>query len=148
METPQDETPLVEPGGIIAATVEIQRAGSKKFLIRDGPFRAECFIAAHEGRCFAYRNMCPHAGTPLDWTPNDDALFYASVTTGHRAGGYNLANFSSVDTYDPEELIAYEIGYKGQLMDGLLQVDLSAYYYDYETIHMEADVPSALSANM
>jgi outer membrane receptor protein involved in Fe transport len=83
----------------------------------------------------------------LDWTPSDSALLYASVTTGHRAGGYNLANFSSVDTYDPEELIAYEIGYKGQLMEGLLQVDLSAYYYDYETIHMEADVPSELSAN-
>src|SRR4030095_10727336 len=37
--------------------------------------------------------------------------------------------------------------YKGQLFDGQLQIDLSTYYYDYETIHVEADVPSALSAN-
>ena len=30
----------------------------------------------------------------LDWTPNDDILMYFSVTTGYRAGGFNLGYFS------------------------------------------------------
>ncbi len=84
----------------------------------------------------------------LDYEPNDDTLIYAGVTTGHRAGGFgSQGNFSSVETYDPEELTAYEIGYKGQLFDGTLQLNSSLYFYDYENIHTLADVPSALSAN-
>ena len=38
-------------------------------------------------------------------------------------------------TYDPEELIAYEIGYKSQLFDDTLQLNASAYMYDYSSIH-------------
>ena len=29
------------------------------------------FIVNHEGRHYAYVNRCPHAGTPLDWWPNE-----------------------------------------------------------------------------
>jgi iron complex outermembrane receptor protein len=84
----------------------------------------------------------------LDWTPTDNALIYAGVTTGHRSAGLGqLGSFSSIQTYDGEDLTAYELGYKGQLLDGQLQLNASIYYYDYETIHTLADVPSALSAN-
>ena len=34
-------------------------------------------------------------------------------------------------TYDQEEVLAYELGYKGTLLDGQLQVNASAYVYDY-----------------
>jgi iron complex outermembrane receptor protein len=46
-----------------------------------------------------------------------------------------LAFFSKTPGYDPEELIAYELGYKGQFMDGSLQFNGSVYLYDYETVH-------------
>ncbi len=71
----------------------------------------------------------------LDWTPNDNTLVYAGVTTGYRAGGNNLAFFSATPEYDPEELTAYEIGFKTTLLDGTLQWNGSVYYYDYENIH-------------
>ena len=71
----------------------------------------------------------------LDWTPNDRDLWYFSVTSGYRAGGFNLVFFSSTFTYDPEELTAYEIGYKGQFLNDTLQVFASTYYYDYSNIH-------------
>ena len=71
----------------------------------------------------------------LDWTPDDDNLWYFSVTSGYRAGGFNLFFFSSTFEYDPEELIAYEIGYKGQFFNDTLQVFASTYYYDYSNIH-------------
>ncbi len=53
----------------------------------------------------------------LDWAMTDNILWYANVTTGYRGGGYNLVFFSQTGTYGPEELIAYEIGYKGQHLD-------------------------------
>lgn len=71
----------------------------------------------------------------FDWTPTDDSLIYAGVTTGFRAGGNNLGFFSANGEYDPEELTAYEIGYKGSFRDGTLQVNASTYFYDYENVH-------------
>ena len=53
------------------------------------------------------------------------------------------AFFSQSPTYEPEELIAYEIGYKGTLLDGTLQTNASIYYYDYENIHTVAFEQSA-----
>ena len=43
--------------------------------------------------------------------------------------------FSQTPTYEPEELIAYEIGYKSQLLDDTLQLNASLYMYDYSSIH-------------
>ena len=76
----------------------------------------------------------------LDWTPNDDTLVYASVTTGYRAGGYSLGIGDSREatpsgrvplTYDKETVMAYELGYKGTFADGALQFNASWYLYDY-----------------
>ncbi|XOV89296.1 MAG: TonB-dependent receptor [Pseudomonadota bacterium] len=88
----------------------------------------------------------------LDWTPNDDMLMYFSVTTGYRAGGYSLgvtdardqprdssgvptgtsADLGDPFTYDQEEVISYEIGYKGMHLDNTLQVNASLYRYNYD----------------
>jgi len=29
----------------------------------------EGFIICHQGKLMAYRNSCPHAGSPMDWLP-------------------------------------------------------------------------------
>ncbi len=74
----------------------------------------------------------------LDWNVTDNALMYLSATSGYRSGGYNLVFFSRSPTYEPEELIAYELGYKSQLMNNTIQLNGSIYYYDYENIHTVA----------
>ncbi len=74
----------------------------------------------------------------LDWNVNDDVLLYLSATSGYRSGGYNLVFFSATPTYDPEELVAYELGYKAHLLDGTVQLNGSFYLYDYELIHTVA----------
>ena len=74
----------------------------------------------------------------LDWNVTDNTLLYLSATSGYRSGGNNLVFFSATPAYDPEELIAYEFGYKSQLLDGSLQLNGSFYYYDYESIHTVA----------
>lgn len=74
----------------------------------------------------------------LDYNVNDDILLYLSTTTGTRSGGNNLVFFSATPDYDPEELTAYEFGYKMQLLEGRMQLNGSFYYYDYENIHTTA----------
>lgn len=74
----------------------------------------------------------------LDWNVTDNVLLYLSATSGYRSGGNNLVFFSATPDYDPEELVAYEFGYKTHLLDSTLQLNGSFYYYDYETIHTVA----------
>lgn len=80
----------------------------------------------------------------LDWSPTDDDLFYLSATKGYRGGGFNLVFFSSIDQFDPESLVAYELGYKGSLFDGSMQLNTAIYYYDYENVHTIGAAPSLI----
>ncbi len=80
----------------------------------------------------------------LDWNVSDNTLLYFSATSGYRSGGYSLVYFSRSPTYDPEELLAYEFGYKSQWLDNALQINGSMYFYDYETIHTFATEVSDL----
>jgi len=65
-----------------------------------------------------------------------DNMLYATVSTGHKAGGFNDTSpapggvlFNS--TYDPESIIAYELGSKNMIADRHLRLNASAFYYDY-----------------
>ena len=80
----------------------------------------------------------------LDWDVTDEILLYFSATSGYRSGGYNLVFFSNTSAYDPEELLAYEIGYKTQFMDNTLQINGSFYLYDYDNIHTVATEVTSL----
>ncbi len=70
------------------------------------------------------------AGINFQATPRD--LFYASVSSGFKAGGFNDFDPRTGTTapYGPESLTAYEIGYKGRPLKNLT-VTADAYYYDY-----------------
>jgi iron complex outermembrane receptor protein len=73
----------------------------------------------------------------LEYRPTDDWLLYGGVNRGVKAGSVNgpLADGGQVTAeqliYDPEELLSYEIGFKGTALNDLLTVNGSAYYYDY-----------------
>jgi len=42
----------------------------KGFGFGSGGRRFEMFVVRRDGRVYGYVNVCPHAGTPLDWTPD------------------------------------------------------------------------------
>ena len=69
-------------------------------------------------------------GLNFQATPND--LFYASVSSGFKAGGFNDFDprTGSTAPYGPESLTSYEIGYKGRPLPNLT-FTTSAYYYNY-----------------
>jgi iron complex outermembrane receptor protein len=87
----------------------------------------------------------------MDYNITDDSMFYGNVTTGYRSGGFNLVFFSQTPSYEPEELIAYELGYKTQMLNNSLQLNGSIYRYDYDSVHTRTQeacppVPTAQSA--
>lgn len=67
-----------------------------------------------------------------DLTPR--SLLYATLSTGYKAGGFQtiVAAGTASKAYAPEKLRAAEIGSKNRFFDNRLQVNASAYYYDYK----------------
>jgi len=71
----------------------------------------------------------------LDYTLSDDVLLYASWSRGFKSGGFNGANSNTTQQLQPyteEELDAFEIGAKSTLLDGSMQLNVSAFFYDYK----------------
>lgn len=70
----------------------------------------------------------------LDWNITDNSMLYFSASTGYKAGGYNDSDSSR--NYDPEEIKAYELGVKNRFFEDRLQINASAFVYDYENIQV------------
>lgn len=70
----------------------------------------------------------------LDWDIAPDIMAYASVSRGVKSGGFTTYNSGlpqQLDPYNPEKLIAYEIGAKSEWFDRRLRLNLAGFYYDY-----------------
>lgn len=87
------------------------------------------------------------ASKRLDWRVAADYRFspefmvYAQVATGYRAGGVNprpffgpSSPFNQIKTFSPEKLLSYEAGFKSDLFDRHLRLNVSAFYNDYKDI--------------
>lgn len=71
----------------------------------------------------------------LDWRATDDVLVYGLISTGYKSGGFGApaaASWTSLASYDEEEVTSYELGVKSTLADGAVQLNAAIYYYDYE----------------
>lgn len=70
----------------------------------------------------------------IDYTGIEDVLLYASVSNGFKAGGFQgqlSFNPDDLQAFNEEDLWAYEVGAKWRLLDGSLQLNASAFFYDY-----------------
>ena len=90
------------------------------------------------------------------WRPTDERMFFAGYTEGFKSGGFGSFNLSNnadgepaignVDLrqvdgflpniFEPETVDSWEIGYKDTLMGGRANVDLTAFYYEYEDLQV------------
>lgn len=71
----------------------------------------------------------------VDYKPTDRTLVYASYSRGYRAGTFNgLAYGSANQVYfvPPEEVDAFEVGFKSRFLDNRLQINGAAFYYKYK----------------
>ena len=90
---------MSDPDEWSASIRDLPPGTSAKFPLRWRGRRVEAFVVNFEGTFHAYVNQCIHAGTPLDWWPNefftDDGRLLICAThgavyapdTGRCAGG-------------------------------------------------------------
>ncbi len=69
---------------LICALDRLDDPGSYGFSHEIGERRVDGFVVRRDGEVFAYRNSCPHTGSPLDWVEHqfldlDGALIQCAV---------------------------------------------------------------------
>jgi len=78
----------------------------------------------------------------------DDFMIYGNVSKGYKAGGFNsgpdrpfasLAPGESqlIADFDPEESLAYEVGFKSTLLDRTLRLNGAIFFIDYQNLQVE-----------
>ncbi|RME66560.1 MAG: TonB-dependent receptor, partial [Alphaproteobacteria bacterium] len=76
----------------------------------------------------------------IDYQIANNMLVYASYSQGFKSGGFN--SFGLTPAFNPEDVDAFEIGWKSDLADGRARLNLSAFYYDYADLQVRLGVPT------
>jgi iron complex outermembrane receptor protein len=111
--------------------------------VGSSPFYGAAFDASfsHEWTAFTPRAI-------LEYKPRDGLLFYASVSTGYKGGGWSLTSTSvaAAETpLQPEKSTSYEIGTKLRLFDDRLSVNIAAYQADTKNLQVRSLVGPVLT---
>ncbi|MFC3783532.1 TonB-dependent receptor [Sphingopyxis italica] len=103
----------------------------------------------------SFNKFTPRAS--LSFKPTPDHTLYASYSQGFKGGGFDPrgvganapaaipgsptdAEVSAFLSFLPEQVDSYEVGYKGSLLDGALNVALAAFYADYTDVQIPGSV--------
>jgi iron complex outermembrane receptor protein len=106
------------------------------------------------GRNFAaqtsesWASFSPKLGLEYSWTPQ--LTQYAYVAKGFKAGGFDNrapTRAAALQGFDPENVITYESGLKGDFLQGRLRSNIAVFYNDYRDLQTNAWDP-AISANL
>ncbi|OOG25366.1 hypothetical protein B1C78_06850 [Thioalkalivibrio denitrificans] len=79
-----------------------------------------------------WQAVTPELG--VEFTPSLQQLYYARVSRGYKAGGFNTSTIQ--DPFDPEFLWAYEAGYKVSSPDRRSRFNASLFHYDYRDLQL------------
>jgi iron complex outermembrane receptor protein len=83
----------------------------------------------------------------LDYVISNDITTYISYTTGYRGSAFNGQAFldaSEITVAKPEEVDAWEIGFKSDLLDNRLRINGAVFHYAYENQQFLDVTPSFL----
>jgi iron complex outermembrane receptor protein len=84
----------------------------------------------------------------LEYKPTKDLLFYGSVSTGFKGGGWSLTSTSpaaAVKPLQPEDSVSYEVGAKVHLLDNRATINLAAYQADTTNLQVRSLVGTVLT---
>ncbi len=77
--------------------------------------------------------------TALQYYLGDEMMIFAAVTKGYKSGGFagsQGVEISASQPVAPETALNYELGFKGDLLDNTLRLNITAYYNDYKDLQI------------
>lgn len=106
-----------------------------------------CLLFGVNGTTSTFENDQLDWRVAADYRFNDEFMVYAQVATGYRAGGFNARPFfpSQATPHVPETIRSYELGFKSDLFDNRLRLNVAGFYFPYNNIVLNstfcADLP-------
>jgi iron complex outermembrane receptor protein len=72
---------------------------------------------------------------------------YATFSSGYKSGGFNVDTLSNANrlSFNPEHVNNYEIGTKGEFLDGRLQADADVFHMDYKDLQVTQYDPASFA---
>lgn len=110
-----------------------------------------------------FKKFTPRAS--ISFKPNPDHNIYASYSQGFKGGGFDPrgagtnardlngdgklsdAEIAQFLSFRPEKVDSYEVGYKGNLLDGALYVAVAGFYADYTDVQIPGSVACTTLVN-
>jgi len=106
------------------------------------PFPGFATVNGPTSTSYSDDDLLPSFG--IEYDVLEDGLLYFTFSQGFKAGGFNFADRTIVEgavsgepgfigdnPFGPEEVNAFEVGYKGTLLDGRLVTNIAAFQSDY-----------------
>lgn len=83
----------------------------------------------------------------LTWHPGNRTMLYGSYSEGFRSGntGNPYLSLNGIPPLKPDTLKNYEMGSKGELIDGRLSYDVAIYYMDWQDIQQSLTITSPVT---
>jgi iron complex outermembrane receptor protein len=84
-----------------------------------------------------YTSFDPRIVATFKITP--DISVYGSYSTGFKSGGFQYVPFAASQAnvlFQPEDIKAYEAGFKSEFLDRALRFNVAAFYYDYKDLQV------------
>lgn len=81
------------------------------------------------------------ASLTADYRFGENAMIYAKVVQGYKAGGFNMRQAAFDQSFAPEKLISYEAGLKSEWFGRRMRFNLAGFYMDYDDIQLDIVVP-------
>lgn len=79
-----------------------------------------------------FTDFSPRFAVGYDLT--DYSRLYGSVSKGFKSGGVQVSPLPGADSYDPETLWNYEIGWKADLLDARLRLNAAVFFMDWRDL--------------
>ncbi|HET9863687.1 MAG TPA: TonB-dependent receptor [Steroidobacteraceae bacterium] len=95
-----------------------------------------CLLFGINGTTAHFKNDQLDWRAALDYRFTEDFMAYAQAATGYRAGGFNARPYfpSQATAHVPETITSYEIGFKSDMLDNKLRLNLAGFWFDYNDI--------------
>jgi len=95
---------------------------------------AEVFEVSTSG---AWTDFSPMVS--LQFNPGGDVMYYGTISTGYKSGGFagsQGVEAAARNPVEPEDVINYEVGFKGDFADNTLRINASAFFMDYTDLQV------------
>ncbi|MDD9893556.1 MAG: TonB-dependent receptor [Gammaproteobacteria bacterium] len=80
-------------------------------------------------------DLSPKLG--FTWQPSEQAGAYGTWSRGFKSGGFNALPLNDNNLeYEPERATSLELGYKGKLLDGSMNLNFAVFRTDFENLQL------------